>query len=109
MVPKSPAFLSKSVARRRRFVGFNKLRYRCLSESHLPRGCSESISCMERDCAHPLNHHLLLHLSTTAEVDNSNSQDANPSIPLVTDLTMNSATTGNSKRSFVLLKVMLCM
>ena len=61
---------------------------------------------MEKDCAHPLSHHSLLHVPgvTPREVKETE-RDVDQSIPARTDLTVNNATMENSKRSFVLLKV----
>ena len=47
---------------------------------------------------------MLLHLSTTNDV-NDNERNTKPSTPPATDLTVHNATTEDSKRSFVLLKV----
>ena len=103
-IPKCSVFLSKGVAWRRRFARFNTLCYRCLSPSHLQRGCPEKKGCTEKNCARPLSHHLLLHLSTTNDVDDDE-RNTKPSTPPATDLTVHNATMEDSKRSFVLLKV----
>ena len=97
------------MAWRRRFARFNTLCYRCLSPSHLQRGCPEKKGCTEKNCARPLSHHLLLHLSTTNDV-NDDERNTKPSMPPATDLTVHNATMEDSKRSFVLLKVVpLCV
>ena len=65
----------------------------------------EKNGCVEKDCAHPLSHHSLLHPPGVILCEVSETRNVNQSIPARTDLTINNATTENSKRSFVLLKV----
>ena len=66
---------------------------------------------MEKNCAHALSHHSLLHVPevTPPEVNDSE-RNVNQSAPARMDLTVNNATVEDSKRSFVLLKVVpLCI
>ena len=90
------------------WLGVNNLQgslcYRCLSPSHLQRGCPEKKGCTEKNCARPLSHHLLLHLSTRIDV-NYGERNTNQSTPPATDLTVHNATVEDLKRSLVLLKV----
>ena len=62
-ISKCSVFLSKGVGRRRRFARFKALCYRCLCHTHLQRNSPEKTSCTEKDCAHPQDHHSLLHIS----------------------------------------------
>ena len=84
--------------------GFKALCYRCLSYNHLKRNCPEKTSCTEKDCAHPQDHHSLLHISTKNEIEDVK---GNPEqrFPVVSNLSVNNATTESNRRSFVLLKV----
>ena len=61
---------------------------------------------MEKDCVHPLSHHSLLRVPrvTPREVTETE-RNVDQSIPSRTDLILNNATMENSKRIFVLLKV----
>ena len=97
---------SKTLSWRRRFARSNALCYRCLSTSHVRERCPEKNGCMEKDCAHPLSHHSLLHVfGVTPREVKETERNVDQSIPARTDLTVNNATMENSKRSFVLLKV----
>ena len=60
----------------------------------------------EKDCSRLLSHHSLLHVPwmTPPEV-NESEKNADQSLPATMDLPLNSATLEDSKRSFVLLKV----
>ena len=61
---------------------------------------------MEKDCAQPLSHHSLLHPPGGIPREVSETErNVDQSIPARADLTVNNATMENSKRSFVLLKV----
>ena len=61
---------------------------------------------MEKDCVHPLSHHSLLYTpGVTLHEVNESERNVDQSIPARTDLTVNNATMENSKRTFVLLKV----
>ena len=84
--------------------GFKALCYRCLSYNHLKRNCPEKTSCTEKDCAHPQDHHSLLHISTKNEIEDI---EGNPeqSSPVVSNLSVNNAKTESNRRGFVLLKV----
>ena len=105
-ISRCSVFPSKTLSWRRRFARSNALCYRCLSTSHVRKKCPEKNGCMEKDCAHPLSHHSLLHVPgvTPREVKETE-RNVDQSIPARTDLTVNNATMENSKRSFVLLKV----
>ena len=105
-ISRCSVFPTKSLNWRRRFARSNALCYRCLSTSHVRKRCPERNGCMEKDCAHPLSHHSLLHAPgvTPREVKETE-RNVDQSIPARTDLTVNNATMENSKRSFVLLKV----
>ena len=103
---KCPVFLAKNVNWRRRFSKFNALCYRCLSPSHLQRECPEREGCTVQDCAHPPNHHPLLHLTATTaspvdEEEGNSGQSSSPS----TSLPVHNASVTYSDRGFVLLKV----
>ena len=104
-------FPTKNLSWRRRFARFNALCYRCLSTSHVRRRCPEKKGCMEKNCAHPLSHHSLLHVpGVTPSELGDNERNVDQSAPARTDLTVNNATMEDSKRSFVLLKVVpLCV
>ena len=103
---KCPVFLAKSVNWRRRFSKFNALCYRCLSPSHLQRECPEKEGCTVEDCAHPSNHHSLLHLTATtgSPVDKEEGNSGQSSSPS-TSLPVHNASVTDSDRGLVLLKV----
>ena len=105
-ISRGSVFPSKTLSWRRRFARSNALCYRCLSTSHVRERCPEKNGCMEKDCAHPLSHHSLLHVpAVTPREVRETERNVDQSIPARTDLTVNNATMENSKRSFVLLKV----
>ena len=99
-------FPTKSFSWWRWFARSNALCYRCLSTSHVRKKCTEKNGCTEKDCAHPLRHHSLLHARgvTPREVKETE-RNVDQSVPARTDLTENNAAMEDSKRSFVLLKV----
>ena len=103
-ISKCSVFLSKGVGWRRRFARFKALCYRCLSHTHLQRNCPEKTSCTEKDCARPQDHHSLLHISTKNEIEDVKGNPEQSS-PVVSNLSVNNATTESNRRSFVLLKV----
>ncbi|XP_067045500.1 uncharacterized protein [Acropora muricata] len=105
-IRKCPVFLPKSVNWRRRFSKFNALCYRCLSPSHLQRECPEKEGCTVQDCAHPSNHHSLLHLTATtgSPVDKEEGNSGQSSSPS-TSLPVHNASVTDSDRGLVLLKV----
>ena len=104
---KCPVFPTKSLSWRRQFTRSNALCYRCLSARHIRRRCPEKKGCTEKDCAHPLSHHSLLHVPgiTLPEGNDIAERNVDQNAPARTDLTVNNATMEDSKRSFVLLKV----
>ena len=96
-ISRCSVFPTKSLNWRRRFARSNALCYRCLSTSHVRKRCPERNGCMEKDCAHPLSHHSLLHAPgvTPLEVKETE-RNVDQSIPARTDLPANNATMGNS-------------
>jgi len=70
----------------------------------LQRKCPEKTSCTENDCARPQDHHSLLHISTKNEIEDVKGNPEQRS-PVVSNLSVNDATTENKRRSFVSLKV----
>ena len=97
-------FLSKGVGWRRRFARFKALCYRCLSHTHLQRNCPEKTSCTEKDCVRPQDHHSLFHILTKNEIEDVKGNPEQSS-RVVSNLSVNNATTESYRRSFVLLKV----
>ena len=105
-ISKCSVLVSKGVGWQRRFARFKALCYRCLSHTHLQRNCPEKTSCTEKDCARPQDHHSLLHISTKNEIEDVKGNPEQSS-PVVSNLSVNNATTESNRRSFVLLKVVL--
>ena len=105
-IRKCPVFFAKSVNWRRQFSKFNALCYRRLSPSHLQRECPEKEGCTVQDCAHPSNHHPLLHLTATtgSPVDKEEENSGQSSSPS-TSLPVHNASVTDSDRGLVLLKV----
>ena len=66
--------------------------------------CPEKTSCIEKDCARPQDHHSLLHISTKNEIEDVK-DNPEQSSPVVSNLSVNNATTESNRRSSVLLKV----
>ena len=64
----------------------------------------EKTSCTEKDCARPQDHHSLLHISTKNEIEDVK-DNPEQSSPVVSNLSVNNATTESNRRSSVLLKV----
>ena len=96
-ISRCSVFPTKSLNWQCWFARSNALCYRCLSTSHVRKRCPEKNGCMEKDCAHPLSHHSLLHAPgvTPLEVKETE-RNVDQSIPARTDLAVNNATMEDS-------------
>lgn len=103
-VSECSAFAKKSLHLRRRFSSPNALCYRYLSSSHMRKGCSETKGCDVKNCPHVVTHRSLLHVTIATSNVDKGEESVNHSTPPTKDVAV-TATLEDSKRSFVLLKV----
>ena len=103
-VSECSAFAKKGLNWRRRFARSSALCYRCLSNCHMIKRCPKTKGCDVKSCPQPSTHHSLLHLPTATSGANKGEESVNRSAIPSEDLTV-SVTMEDSKRSFVLLKV----